>query len=63
MKGEIKSGDVILDESEENLEYSLAAETEEVDIKPTRTIELIKDEIYLYVFAGLEFGRFKIIIK
>lgn len=58
-EGEIKREDVTKLEGE----YKLAAETEESDIKPTRNIELLKDEIQLFVFAGLEFGKFKIVIK
>ena len=58
-EGEIKTEDVTKLERE----YSLAAETEESDIKPTRNIELIKDEIQLFVYAGIEFGKFKIVIK
>ena len=58
-EGEIKSEDVIQSKGE----YSLAAETDESDTKSTRTIELIKDEIKLFVYAGLAFGKFKIVIK
>lgn len=58
-EGEIKSGDITRSEEE----YSFAAETEESDTIPTRTIELIRDEIQLFVYAGLEFGKFKIVIK
>ena len=58
-ESEIKSEDV----TKVDGEYGLAAETEESDTKPTRTIELIKDDIQLFVYAGLEFGKFKIVIK
>lgn len=58
-EGVIKSEDVTKSERE----YKLAAETEELDAKPTRNIELLKDEIQLYVYAGIEFGKFKLIIK
>jgi hypothetical protein len=62
-EGEIKSEDVTLDDSQPNREYTLAADTDEVGIKPTRVIELIKNEMQLYIYAGLEFGKFKIVIK
>jgi len=62
-EGEITAKDIILDVERSESEYSLAAETDEADVKSTRIIELIKDEVKLEVYAGLEFGKFKIIIK
>lgn len=60
---DLEAKDLLIDKSEEIREYHLAAETDDFDDKPTRVIELIKDEIFLHVYSGLEFGKFKIIIK
>lgn len=57
-EGEIKSEDI----NKSKGEYSLAADMEELDIKPTRTIELIKNEMFMNTYSGLEFGKIKIVI-
>jgi hypothetical protein len=62
-EGEIKSEDVTFAKTQPQKEYTLAADTDEDGIKPTRIIELIKNEMHLYIYAGLEFGKFKIVIK
>ncbi|MBL1214668.1 MAG: hypothetical protein HND52_15035 [Ignavibacteriae bacterium] len=62
-EGEIKSEDVTLDDSQPHGGYILAADTDEDGLKPTQVIELIKNEMQLYIYAGLEFGKFKIVIK
>ncbi len=61
--GEIKIEDVTINKSQPQKVYSLAAKTDKSDITPTRTIELLKDEMQLLIYAGLEFGKFKIILK
>jgi hypothetical protein len=62
-EGDIKSEDVTFAKTQPQKEYTLAADTDEDRIKPTRIIELIKNEMHLYIYAGLEFGKFKIVFK
>ncbi|MFZ1288530.1 MAG: hypothetical protein WAR79_00450 [Melioribacteraceae bacterium] len=43
--------------------YNLAAETDEIKQKPSLVFDLIKDEIKLEIYAGLEYGKIKIRIE
>ncbi len=60
-QGKINKEDISLDSR--NQKYQMAAATEESMIKPTRKIELIKNELAVFVFAGLEFGKLRFVYQ
>jgi len=62
-EGELTAKDLVLGLLHPENEYSLAAETEETEVKPSRVIEMVKNEIIMNVYAGFEFGKIKIIVK
>ena len=59
--GDLTREDVIWTYAFPERELALAAETEPIQQEPTRTIALLKGELIMYVFAGLESG--KILLK
>ena len=54
---------IILNLEDENIKYNLAAETDEIEKPKCTSFDLIKDEIKLEVYPGLEYGKFKILIE
>jgi len=59
-EGKITKKEILIDKNERN-NYKMAAATSESQEKPTRTIELINNEIQVLVFAGLENGKLKFV--
>lgn len=62
-EGNVEAKDVIWEEAFPGRDYSMAADTEEAESKPTRTEEILNGEITLAFYAGLESGRIKLSLK
>ncbi|MBK8947241.1 MAG: hypothetical protein IPM32_18525 [Ignavibacteriae bacterium] len=60
LKEQLTNEQLVLDFKGQKFKYNLAAETDEIEQKPSLVFELIKDEIKLEVYAGLEYGKIKI---
>ncbi|MBI1931199.1 MAG: hypothetical protein HYS24_01515 [Ignavibacteriales bacterium] len=60
LQEQLTNDELVLDFKGNKFKYNLAAETDEIEQKPSLVFELIKDEIKLEVYAGLEYGKIKI---
>ena len=60
LQEQLTNEQLVLDFNRNKFKYNLAAETDEIERQPSLVFELIKDEIKLEVYAGLEYGKFKI---
>ncbi|MBK8945374.1 MAG: hypothetical protein IPM32_08905 [Ignavibacteriae bacterium] len=63
LKEQLTNEQLVLDIEGQKFKYNLAAETDEIEKQPSLVFELIKDEVKLEVYAGLEYGKFKIRIE
>ena len=59
-EGDITREDVIWTYAFPGRDLPMAAKTEPIQQEPTRTLTLLDGELIIYVFAGLESGRFRI---
>lgn len=59
-EGDITREDVIWTHAFPGRDLPMAAETETLQQEPTRILTLLDGELIIYVFAGLENGRFRI---
>jgi hypothetical protein len=58
-EGELKAKDLIWAVAFPDQDFSLAADTGDLDLSPTKTLRLLSGEIILKVYAGLESGTIK----
>jgi len=59
-EGDITREDVIWAHAFPGMDLPMAAKTETLQQEPTRILPLLSGELIIYVFAGLESGRFEI---
>ncbi|MBK7105926.1 MAG: hypothetical protein IPH62_11645 [Ignavibacteriae bacterium] len=60
LQEQLTNDQLVLDIEGHKFKYNLAAETDEIEQKPSLVFELIKDEVKLEVYTGLEYGKIKI---
>lgn len=60
--GEITDQDIMLDPIK-NTDYKMAASTEDKVSETTKTIKLMNNELTLFVYAGLEYGKLKFVLN